>query len=1509
MSEPDTAQLLDLLRQARLRIESDAAARDPRIAVIGMAGRFPGAESPDALHAMLEEGRPGTTPVSDDALEAAGVPEALRAHPDYVKVWAGFDDPTGFDAALFGYSPREAALLDPQQRVFLECAWAALEHAGHDSRRTAGRIGVFAGGAQTGHLLRAAAAEADPVALALAHATGLMPARVSYHLDLRGPSSGVQTACSTSLVAVHEAVRALLAGDCEMALAGGAAVAQPRPEGYLYQREGIAAPDGTCRPFDAAASGTLFGNGVGAVVLKRLDRALAEGDTIHGVILGSAVNSDGADKPGLTAPSLAGQAAVFEAALAAAGLSPDAIDYVEAHGTGTALGDPVEVAALTRVYGPALTAAGRACVLGSVKGAIGHLDAAAGIAGLIRTLLALRHRRLPGTAHFTAPNPACRLGEGPFRVLSASEPWEAAPGRPRRAAVSSFGMGGTNAHLLVEEAPEPAARTLAQAPRLLPLSARTPEALEAARAALGRALEAPDAPPLADVAHTLATGRRQMAERLVCLAPDAAGAPSALGTEALRARAPEHAPGLAFLFPGQGTQHVGMARALYAAEPAFREAFDACAALLPDGPDLHALVFPDGPADPAALRRTEAAQPALFAVGWALAELWRARGITPDALMGHSLGEYVAACVAGVFSLGDAMRLVAARGRLMQACEPGAMLALAAGEAEAAALLSEGVEIAALNGPRATVLAGPEPAIEACAARADEKGIAARRLATSHAFHSAMMEPALAPFAEELARVTLHAPRIEVISNVTGAPLTAEEATDPGYWLRQLRAPVRFADGLAHLAATDRTLTLELGPGSTLGRLARQQAGMSAVASLPEPGSGADAGAHVLLALGRLWLAGQEVDWVRLSAPGARRVPLPGYAFERVSHWLPAPSAAAPEPAPAPEGPRLYQPVWQRQPVATAVPEAPGRVLLLGGTGLHEALADWPGAELVRVTPGPDFEAGPGGYRLDPAAPEQFDALFAALSARRWQPEQIVNGFGLETPGLMPGLLYRSTLALARALPQGMAEGLLLTLLSRDAQLVTGAEQPDPGAAMAGGLAQVVAQERPGLRARMIDLAGPELPAPRGLGPALAQPWRAEGVQLALRAGFLWQQAEVEAALPEAAPLTALRPGAACLVIGDLVDGLGLVYARALAREHGMRPVLVGPEGLPEPEDWDRFLASHGPHHGVSQLIRALRGLGAPGEDYLLFSGPLADAGWLGGVLERAAAAFGPLAGVFHTAAMGTRYVQPLDAPEEGGAALIAAKPGSLRALERALEATGQAPDFVLVQSSLSVLAGGEGFGPYAAANAALDAFVTARAGRSAPTWQVIDWDACQTHATAEAGGSGLLARAMSPETVWQVSRAVLSHPGLTRVLVTPDDLATRLAAARDPAPKPERTASATPGAEAPRDAHEAAVAAVMGELLGLEHVGPSDNFFELGGHSLLAIQVVGRLRRQFGVDLPMRALLFEAPTVAGIAKVIREAEAAARAEADTLAGLLDDIEAQPQPEPGPAPEPQPVKT
>ena len=880
------------------------------IAIIGMAGRFPGADGVDAFWENLKAGRESVTHFSDAELELrVAAPEGQRE----IRARGVLADADRFDAAFFNVQPRDAAQTDPQQRIFLECAWEALENAGYDPERYPGLIGVWAGASLNSYLLYNLCADRDFIARLvsgyqqsgpadfLGNEKDFLATRVSYKLNLRGPSLTVQTACSTSLVAVAQACQALLGYQTDMALAGGVSISFPQRRAYAYQEGGMASADGHTRTFDADAAGTVFGSGAGVVVLKRLSDAQADGDTIVAVIRGTAVNNDGSGKVSYSAPSVGGQAEVIQSAQALAGVEPGTVTYVEAHGTATPLGDPIEVAALTRAFRAGGAQGEGFCALGSLKTNVGHLEAASGVAALIKTALMLRDGILPPSLHFSAPNPKLDLATSPFHVNTRLLPWPAGD-TPRRAGVSNFGVGGTNAHAVLEEAPAapPAAPTL-RPRQLFVLSAKTGEALDAATDRLVQRFRVEPAPDADDAAWTLQVGRRAWDHRRIVVARGTGDAAGALaGRDARRVfsrNGPRERQGVAFLFPGQGSQAVNMGAGLYREEPAFHAEIDRCAEVLRPWFDLHGVLYPQE-GDGARLDQTEFTQPALFAFGYALARLWTSWGVQPAAMLGHSVGEYVAACLAGVFTLEDALRLVAERARLVQAQPPGAMLAVRLPEAEVLGLLpADGLEIAAVNAPGLCVVSGSDAAVAAFEELLAVRRVAARRLRTSHAFHSAMVAPAVEPFAALVREVPLCVPTIPFVSNVTGRWITDAQATDPQYWARHLREPVRFADGVGELLrAEPGHVLLEVGPGQTLAPLARQHpaaSGRTILATLQE-GQEDDEGA--LTALGRLWLEGVGVDWHAFHAGETRlRVPLPTYPFQRERYWIEPPAVTPPQ--------------------------------------------------------------------------------------------------------------------------------------------------------------------------------------------------------------------------------------------------------------------------------------------------------------------------------------------------------------------------------------------------------------------------------------------------------------------------------------------------------------------------------------------------------------------------------------------------------------------------------------
>ena len=1399
--------LAGLASSAPARRSIQTAETSGEVAIIGLAGRFPGAMNVGELWQILRSGTEAIKVFSDE--ELADVDPELRNDPRYVRARGVLAEAESFDAAFFGLTPREAEVMDPQHRLFLECAWEALEDAGYNTARDGGRIGLFAGVGMNSYLLHAGeetlAAAAGSYQAFISNDKDFVPTRASYKLNLRGPSVNVQTACSSSLVAVHLACQSLAAGESDMALAGGVTVRVPQHRGYVYEPGAILSPDGHCRAFDARAGGTVLGNGLGLVVLKPLAAARRDGDHVWAVIKGSAINNDGADKIGYTAPSVTGQAGVVAEALEAAGVSADSISYVEAHGTGTALGDPIEVEALRQAFGqaPADPGKGRTrCALGSVKTNLGHLDTAAGIAGLIKTVLMLHHRELVPSLHFEAPNPKLPLAGGPFYVNTQHRAWES-EGQPRRAGVSSFGIGGTNAHVVLEEAPPPPAPAASRPHQLLTLSARTPRALERMTDGLAAHLR-DQRPALADVAHTLGVGRREFEQRRFLVADDLDDAIVQLeqrDPEKVRSKTAAAPRPVAYLFSGQGSQHLHMGWDLYTAEPVFRREVDRAAeqlwAVL--GFDLREVIAPRMAENATVeleqaarrLQQTGCAQPALFVIEYALARLWMSWGVAPAAMVGHSIGEWVAATLAGVFQFDDALRLVAERGRQMQAQPSGAMLAVPLSEAETRRFLSvPEIVLAAINSPQDCVVSGPEPALTSLAERLVGQGIRARRLHTSHAFHSPSMQPAADALEQAVGEVRRAAPQIPFFSNVTGTWITAEEATDPGYWGHQVVAPVRFSEAVATLAGEGHAL-LEVGPGRALTQLVRSQlrsAGATrkghailAVHSLPHPRDPGGAEETILRALGRLWQGGVEVDRAALYRQrdeSRGRIPLPTYPFERQRYWLEN-THAKERSMPGEQQPTnglarreeidtwFYAPVW-KQAFAADPPtaEAPGArpwLLVLppgDGEGRHPLLSAL--GECFRALGRPLI------WQPDPGQRASWTTFFEGLGE---VPEQVIYAVGFGASGTGSDGAeehFTSLLGLmqALALAEQASGERALSVLVPPIRRITGRERLEPAGALLAGLVQVAGQELKGLHCRLLEV---EIPTAAPEVEEVAEDLMSELVNsaarppqsrthVALRLGSCWVR-EYEPlgteALPleplpleplplvsgtsvgtsvEDAPLEDEAPRPVWLITGGL-GGVGLALARGLCAHSTNAPALalLGRRGLPPRELWDHDECSP----WQRQRIAAVRGLEETGAEVLVLAADITTPEALGEALSTLRAQAGPIRGWIHAAGVAGGGMLSQRVPEEA-LAVLAPKVQGLHHL--AAELAEDPLETVILCSSINAVVGGWGQGDYVAANAYLDAWAAAYRTRRGPRVVSLAWDRFRDVGMAAVGageGSG----------------------------------------------------------------------------------------------------------------------------------------------------------------------------
>jgi len=1528
------------------------------VAVVGFAGRFPGARNADEFWQNLRDGVESISFFTPEELLASGVePDQFRA-PEYVSAKAILENVELFDAAFFDYSPREAEMLDPQHRIMLECAVEAFEHAGYDPERFKGRIGVYAGLSAGSYLDVNLSSHEELIERVGAYQVDIgnhgefVPTTISFKLNLKGPSINIQTACSTSLVAVHVACQSLLNGECDMALAGGGSITFPHKEGYFYQEEGILSPDGHCRAFDAEARGTVGGEGAGVVVLKRMLDALADGDTIHAVIKGSAVNNDGSLKIGYTAPSVNGQAEVIADALAMAGVSAESINYIEAHGTGTALGDPVEVAALTQAF-HIDTQLKNFCALGSVKTNIGHLDAGAGIAGLIKTILALKHAQLPPNLHYERPNPKIDFPASPFFINDKLVEWKRGE-TPRRAGVSSFGIGGTNAHVVVEEAPPQESSTMATRPlHLLLLSAKTGSALDAATANLAEFLKPNENVNLADVAYTLQVGRGSFGHRRVLLCKDRTDALRALeAQDASRVltlfQEPRHRP-VVFMFPGQGTQYVGMARDLYRSEPVFQEQLDLCAEKLSSrlNLDLREVLYPNEAGEAEAdrlLEQTFITQPALFCIEYALAQLWMSWGVTPRAMIGHSIGEYVAACLANVFSLDDALALVAARGQLMQDLPSGAMLAVMLSETETRSLLRDGLALAAVNGAKNCVVSGATAAIQALHDDLQQQDVHSQILRTSHAFHSEMMEPILEAFTDRVGQAKLNAPTIPFLSNVTGAWITAAQATDPGYWSRHLRQTVRFGDALGDLLTDSERILLEVGPGQTLSGLVKQhtsQLGNQVVlSSLPRPRDGHTETENLLTSVGRFWLAGGAIDWPSFYAgEQRRRIPLPTYPFERQRFYL---EPGGPPSDTQNQRPRrsfgrkadiadwFYLPSWRQFDLPRLAKienhHQDKRLWLVfcDESGVGEALIErllQRRQEVVIVRAGEHLRrTGELTYKIDPRRAEDYEALLKELVALKLNLATVIHLWSVTTGAPSPGIesfermqelgLY-SVLFLTRALAnQFLTNSLQLVVVTDSAYEVNGNESLRPELATVLGACKVIPQEYPEMTCRAIDIVVSH--APGNASRQLIEQLLAELTEkvsdrvVAFRGRHRWVQSFEAVRLEKGmGSQSRLSEGGVYLITGGL-GGVGQALAQHLARRCKAKLALLGRTGLPLPEEWPRWLAEHDEDDDVSNKIRKIQELEAAGAEVLLLRADVANEAQMFEAVARIVERFGRIDGVIYGAAAGSSTDKDIrDTTPEDCVRQFQAKVHGVLVLEKVLQ--NRDYKFCLMLSSLTSVLGGMTYTAYTAANLFMDTFVRKHNQMHPEIWLSVNWDEwnidgevllnARLRAFADDPGIGA-------EDGGDAFERILSMGPVTQVLVSTLDLHARLERWVTFEDSPGIVAAKTVEASvlhprpnlleayvAPSNELEQDLAETWQELLGIERVGINDNFFELGGHSLLATMVMSRLRKEFGVELPLRSF-FETPTVSGLALIIAQRVIEDHDE-QSIAQLLEGVEAQ----------------
>jgi acyl transferase domain-containing protein/acyl carrier protein len=1524
------------------------------IAVIGMAGSFPGANNVEQFWQNLCNGVESISFFTDEELTASGVEQTLLQNPKYVKSGFVLEDIEMFDATFFGFTPKEAEIMDPQHRFFLQCAWSALENAGYNAETYKGWIGVYAGTTLSDYLVNNIISNPN-----LYQSVGYFPiissnyqdflaTKVSYKLNLTGPSINVSTACSTSLVAVHSACQGLLNYECDMSLAGGVAIQVPQKQGYLYQEGGIVSPDGHCRAFDRKAQGSPFGNGVGIVVLKRLEDAVADGDCIYAVIKGSAINNDGSLKVSYTAPSIQGQAKVIAEAQAIAQFKPETITYIETHGTATALGDTIEISALKKAFSE--TKKTNFCAIGSVKTNVSHLNAAAGVTGLIKTVLALKNQKIPPSLHFQQHNPEIAFTDSPFYVNTTLREWET-KGIPRRAGVSSFGIGGTNAHVVLEEAPQLEPSGKSRSWQVLMLSAKTSTALEQATVNLAAYFQQhPDA-NLADVAYTLQVGRRTFEHRRSVVCRDIADAIVALQDprRVLTSNQQVSERPVAFMFTGLGTQYVNMAAELYQGELVFREQVDRCCELLKPllGLDLRDILYqaPENAqqssntlnlpqmlgreqqhsnAATEKLNQTSLTQPAIFVIEYAIAQMWISWGIHPTAMIGYSIGEYVAATIAEVLSLEDALTLVARRAQMIQELPSGAMLAVPLSAAEVRPFLNENLSLSAINGAKLCVIAGDTNAVDELASHLSKAGLTCQRLQTSHAFHSYMMEPIAESFTALTKTVKLQPPKIPYVSNVTGTWITAAQATDPSYWTKHLCQTVNFADGVEQLWKKHNPILLEVGAGQTLSSLAQLCLGdrltdKVILPSLRDAYNQQSDLAFLLNSIGQLWLSGVQLDWSTFYTHERRhRVPLPTYPFERQRYWIEPQkninlnSEVSTQKLDIADW--FYIPAWKQADLPSSFKsrklsdQKQCWLIFVDSCGVGSQIVEQlerDHQDVIVVQIGEQFsKINEQQYTLNPQNKDDYNALIQdicafnkipAFIAHLWNitPEQNISS-RLQDFDKIQELGFYSLLFLAQALgEQNLTNSLSICVISNNTQTLLGEEKLCPEKATVFGSCKVIPQEYTNINCRSIDITLPEVDTKqwqRMINQLLLEiTTKTSEPTIAYRGNHRWIQYFEKLPIVEQKFATHLREAGVYIITGGL-GKLGLTVAEYLAKAVQAKLVLIGLTKLPPKDEWEQWLSSYDDDNPISIKLKKVQALEKLGAEVLTIEANVADLEQMQKMVNQVGDRFGKIHGVIHAddSASGS-FIQTKS--RETVSTVFEPKIKGTIVLNTVLQDVK--PDFLILFSSISAITGGFSQVDYCAASNFLDTFAHDNYSKQSMLTISINWDMWQENNLQDElmanYGTEVLAKLQKFRAQYGINSQegvqVLDHilsQTFPQVVVSTQNLKYRIEHANDQFVKllqnlenhaPQSTHQ-RPNLKTTYVAHsnevEQRIADIFSDLLGINSVGIYDNFFDLGGNSLIGIQLISRLNQDFQIEISIHSL-FKSPYVAELALIIEE--------------------------------------
>jgi len=1494
------------------------------VAVIGMSCRFPGARNLREFWRLLKGGAETISFFSDEELTAVIKRDLLR-DPRYIKAKGFLEDIEYFDPVFFGYTPQAAEMLSPQVRLFHECAWEALEDAGYDPFNYRGDIGVYAGASPDLYweMLSYGSAKCDLLgdfATGLLNNKDMLCTRLSYQLNLSGPSVTVHTACSTSLVAIHLACRALVTGECAMALAGGVSISLPKKKGYLYEEGMLHSPDGHCRAFDAQANGTVFGDGAGIVLLKRLEDALLDGDHIYAVIKGSAINNDGHLKVGFTAPSTKGQRNVIKAAYRAAQVDPATIGYVETHGTGTSLGDPIEIEALKQAFARPESPV---CKIGSVKTNVGHLDSAAGVAGFIKTVLSLRHRQLPPSLHFRVANPRIDFEGSPFEVNTKLVPWEA-NGHPLRAGVSSFGVGGTNAHVVLEESPvlEPSGGS--REVQMVMLSGRTAGVLERQTAQLVEYFARGEEMNLADVAYTLQVGRRGMSHRRVVWCRNRAEAMAGLlGEEGVASESREvgeSRPQVVYMFTGQGSQYVEMGRGLYEQEEVYRRVAGECFERMREYTDLDlsGILYSGrgGGGRQIGIDETEASQPLLFVIEYGIAKQLEHWGIRPDAMIGHSIGEYVAATISGVLRLEDALRLVVLRGRLMQGCRRGVMLSVGQSGEVIKELLGEGLWLAAENSSELSVISGEEKAIGRLEEELSRRGLWSRRLRTSHAFHSGLMDEMLSSYREGLKGIQFGEPAVRYISNVTGDWVSRELVSKGDYWVRHVREGVRFSVGMSELLRGEgERILMEIGPGQSLSALVRQHAEYGSRHGVERVLRGDQESVsdwhYLLRSVGRLWLRGLEIDWGGYySSERRRRVSLPTYPFERKRYWIDGNPFAVIEEVRAKNsatekkgdvGEWFYVPCWKQSILTKSKDHRSQKYLVfINETGFGIELIRYmqkSAFEFVIVKSGNNFnQLDHNIFEINPRNGEDYNLLLSRLIGEHKLPDVVIHSWLVDEPdnpsrdlkniGTILESGFYSLIHFARATAnQKIEKKIRLYIVSNNLQKVLGDEPLCPEKATVLGPIKVIPQEMPWLQCSSIDLNLADLKdarLPILIGSLFEESQFSTDTIIAYRGNRRWVQTFEQKLLnPVPETPSVLRKQGVYLITGGL-GRVALALSEHLARRIQPRLILVGRSDFPDKTSWRAWLHSHDNNDPVSRKISQLQKIEQLGAIVSLVAADVADEESMNRLIAEAENLFGGINGVIHAAGdtMEDHLLPAERIISSSCECQFRPKLHGLIVLEKLLRHKNL--DFFITTSSISCILGGLGFTAYVAANTFMDAFVQKQNQISSFRWMSINWDAWQFDESSDQTtqfGKSVIKMAMTPAEGYETFSRILSWLETEQVVVSTGDLFRRMRQWLRNEEDSEQNkvvrnlisvldTNGSGRSLKSKNQLEVLLSEIWQEHLGIECIGKNDNFFELGATSLDLVQVNKKLKQQIGRDISV-VTMFQYPMIGALAKYL----------------------------------------